>query len=108
MPNGPDPPVRVIAIDVWPPAMFSATQMPVSMVADAVSRTRLLKFPATPPRVIVAPVGLVVEPIQQIATARQLPAPVPEPRVRVRVVPEDWVPDWVWTRVTATVPPPCV
>src|ERR1039457_1361913 len=87
--------------DVWPPAMFSHTQ-PAHMgfaVAPAPTTTRLLKFPATPPRVTPEmDVGLEVEPRAEMATARQLPVVVAPGSVTVTAPPEAGPLSAVWTR----------
>src|ERR1017187_1274752 len=101
MPSVPLPPVRVIATAVCPAAIFSHTHMPEAQTPDALSNIRLEKLPATPPRVIVAPVGLVVAPRKAMETTRQLVAVVLAPRVTVTDAPEAWVLLADWTRVIA-------
>src|ERR1022692_2079534 len=101
MPSVPEPPVSVMATAVCPPAIFSQTHIPDAQTPDALSNIRLEKLPATPPRVIVAPVGLVVAPRKPMETTRQLVAVLLAPRVTVNVLPLAWVLLADWTRVIA-------
>jgi hypothetical protein len=92
--NDPDPALKVIATEVWPPAQFWSVQ--ISTLGGVVFRA-LAKFPADPPRVMPLTVGWVVLWNVPTQTTRQFPAVVPLGRVTVMLVPELADPDADWT-----------